>query len=224
MRTNGQNGKPGISWERARARLDSAEQIMREVERPSPARARALLETRARQLARPLAPAVLPGELLELVVFSLARERYALETRVVREIVRFSDFTPVPGAPDFLVGVTNLRGAILAVFDLRRFFDLPPKGLTDQSRVLVLGLGSGEGQDRRNDLGVLADETHEVLGLRADEVLEPAATAPSIGRAYVRGVSRDAVVVLDGEKLLRDPRLVIDMDPSEAPGRPERPR
>jgi len=214
VKTNGQNQKRTISWDRTRARLAAAEQMAREAMQPSPARSRALLETRARQLANPLPEEARPGELLDVVVFSLARERYALESRVLREIVRLTDFTPVPGAADFLVGVTNLRGAILPVVDLRRFFGLPDRGLTDQSRVLVLG------QDRP-DVGVLADETHELASVRADGIFAPSATAPSGGRAYIRGFTADAVVVLDGEKLLRDPRLVIDH--SEPVRRPERP-
>jgi purine-binding chemotaxis protein CheW len=161
-----------------------------------------VLKARARQLARPLAEAAAPGELFQVTVFFLAGERYALETRVVREIVRFADFTPVPGAADFLVGVTNLRGEVLPVIDLRRFFDLPDRGLTDQSRVLVLG-------HEQRELGVLADVAHEVISLHRDQVLEPTA-APSIGRDYIRGVTRDALVLLDGDRLLRDPRLIID--------------
>jgi purine-binding chemotaxis protein CheW len=213
VKANGHGGKT-ISWDRARARLAAAEALTREALQPSPARSRALLEQRARQLAVPSEGEVRPGELLDLVVFVLARERYALETRVLREIVRFADFTPVPGAADFLVGVTNLRGEILPVIDLRRFFGLPDRGLTDQSRVLVLGL-------ERRELGVLADEAHDMIRVRADAIFAPRATAPSGGRPYIRGFTDDAVVVLDGEKLLRDPRLVIDH--SEALRRPERP-
>jgi purine-binding chemotaxis protein CheW len=214
MNGNGQSPKAAISWDRTRARLAAADQMMREATRPSPARARALLESRARRLAEPPPEATRPGDLLNVAIFSLARERYAIETRLLREIVRLVDYTPVPGAADFLVGVTNLRGEILPVFDLRRFFGLPDRGLTDQSRVLVLGY------DRR-DLGVLADETHDVINLRTDTIFAPSSVAPSGGRAYIRGFTDEAVVVLDGDKLLRDPRLVIDH--SEAMRRSERP-
>jgi purine-binding chemotaxis protein CheW len=207
-------GKPPLSWDRVRARLAAAEQVMRELDRPSPARAQALLQSRARQLAQPLPEPPRPGDQLEVAVFSLGRERYAVETRVLREIVPFADYTPVPGAAPFLIGVTNLRGEILAVVDLRRFFNLPDRGLTDQSRVLVLG-------HERRELGVLADETHDVQNLHADEVIALPPAAPSGGRAYLRGVTEDALLVLDGDRLLRDPRLVIDH--SEDIRRSERP-
>ena len=80
---------------------------------------RELLDRRARQLARvPDAPPR-AGEVLELVGFVLAGARYGIESRFVREVARLTRFTPVPGTPAFVLGITNLRGEILALFDLR---------------------------------------------------------------------------------------------------------
>ena len=118
-------------------------------------------------------------------------------------VARLGELTPVPGAPDFLVGITNRGGEILAVMDLRPFFGLAAKGLSDLSRVIVLS-------DDQAELGVLADAIDEVIPLRTDEVLEPPLTATGIGREYLRGVTADALIVLDGGVLLRDPRLCID--------------
>lgn len=162
-----------------------------------------MLDERARLLARRAAEAPAPGEMLTLVSFSVSGERYAIEARFVREIVRLFDLTPVPGAHHFLRGVTNLRGEILAVIDIRRFFGLDADGVTDLSRVVVLG-------DDRNELGVLADQAHAVAEVRADQVLAPPRSAPGIGRGCVRGVTKDALIVLDGAALLRDSRLTID--------------
>lgn len=211
----GRNGAGrSIDWEAARARLDLFSRMVAETERASPARSQALLEARAERLAQPPPEPPRAGQRLELTVFTLARERYALEARLVREIVRFAEFTPVPGAADFLVGVTNLRGEILPVIDLRRFFALPAQGLTDQARVLVLG------HDRK-DLGVLADAADQMVDLHVDELRAPPAAHPGPGRDVIRGVTREALIVLDGDRLLRDPRLVIDH--SEAIRRAERP-
>src|SRR5947209_17100846 len=102
-----------IDWKQLRERLARAAQATEESVRLSPERARAVMEERARTLARipPRAPHA--TEVLEVVTFGLADERYAVETRHVREVVRPAEFTPVPGAPDFLVGLVNLRGDIL---------------------------------------------------------------------------------------------------------------
>jgi chemotaxis signal transduction protein len=71
--------------------------------------------------------------------------------------------------------------------------------------VLVLGTD-------RAELGLLADAAHEVRRVRADEVLEPPGSVAGPGREYVRGVTSEALVVLDGAVLLQDRRLFIDQD------------
>src|SRR5262249_11327106 len=142
-------------------------------------------------------------ELLQVVTFALAGERYALGIEHVREVVRFTDYTPVPGAPAFLVGLLNLRGSILAVIDLRKFLGVEERGLTDLARVIVLG-------QARAEFGILADAVAEVASLRLEELLAPPESVAGIGREYLRGVTREALIVLDGAVLLGDGRLVID--------------
>jgi purine-binding chemotaxis protein CheW len=167
--------------------------------------ARAILIERARRLAQPLQRAEPEHDARVVATFRLAGERYAVEVRFVREIGRLVDLTPIPGAPEHLFGLTNLRGEILAVFDLRRFFGLSRGGLTDLSRIIVLG-------EERNELGLLADEAHEVVPLREEEILDPPSAGTS--RELVRGVTKDALILLDGAAVLRDPRFYVDqIDP-----------
>ena len=98
-----------------------------EVVRLSPEKAKAVLDERARALARVPPAAAEASQILEIATFALANENYGVETRYVREVVRLSDYTPLPGAPAFLVGVLNLRGEILALIDLRTFFGVPAR-------------------------------------------------------------------------------------------------
>jgi purine-binding chemotaxis protein CheW len=191
----------GIDWQQVRERLARAREATAASARLSPERARAVMEERARELARVPARPPQADEVLQVVVFALGGERYALETRHVREVVRFTDLTPVPGAPDFMAGLLNLRGDILAVFDLRRSFAIADQERTERSRVIVLG---GD----RAEFGVLADAVHEVIVLRIDEVYE--APAAGAARDYLRGVTAGGLLVLDGAVLLNDRRLFID--------------
>ena len=169
----------------------------------SPERAKAVIDERARELANPPAQAASAEQSLEVVTFMLAEERYGIETSHVREVVRLVDFTPLPGTPDFLVGVTNLRGEILAVVDLRKFLGVPGARLTDLSRLIVLG-------SDRAEFGLLADTWVGVVRLRADEVLEPPEPVAAASGKYARGVTKEGVVLLDGAVLLTDARLFID--------------
>ena len=136
------------------------------------------------------------------MTFSLSDERYAVETRFIREVVRPTDYARLPAAPPFLVGVMNLRGEVLALMDLRTFFDLPARGLTDRSRVLVVG-------DGRAEFGVLADAAQEVALLPVTKL--QAAGPPGRGRPRVRAWRnhRGADRARRGG-VLQDGRLFID--------------
>jgi purine-binding chemotaxis protein CheW len=161
---------------------------------------REVLEERARQLARVIDEPARAGEELEQVGFVLAGERYGIESRFVREVARLTRFTPVPGTPDFVLGVTNLRGEILALFDLRRLLGVVAEGVTDLGRNVVLG-------ENRREFGLVADAAREILYIAGATVAQPE-TAWS--RAYLQGLTPDGVIVLSGEALLRDPRLTLD--------------
>lgn len=195
-----------IDWQGLRQRLAGAAAAIDEALRLPPERARAVMDERARILARVPAAPPQPGDALEVLTFTLANERYGIDARSVREIVHLVDFTPVPGVPDFIIGLVNLRGEILVVVDLRSFLGVTAKGLTDLSRVIVLG---GE----RAEFGVLADEAREVVTLRLDEVGEPPESIAGVGREYLRGVTEHALILLDGAVLLNDARLFVDQGP-----------
>lgn len=192
-----------IDWSDIRARLTRVAAAIESTERLSPERAKALLDERARVLAVPPPPTLQASERLEVAIFDLANERYAIETCHLREIVPIAEFTPVPGAPEFLVGVTNLRGEILAVVDLRKLLSVPVREVTDSARMLVVGAD-------RPEFGILADAVHEVARLRTEQILDPPVSVTGIGREWLRGVTRDSLIVLDGAVLLRHSQLFID--------------
>jgi purine-binding chemotaxis protein CheW len=192
-----------LDWEEVHERLARSREGLTTLDALSPERARALMDERARALARAATEASAAGETLEIITFALGRERYAIETRFVREVTRLVDFTPVPGAPEFVLGVTNLRGDVLAIIDLRKFFRVAHRGVTDLSRVLVLGTGEAE-------LGVLADAVEAIDRLPVAEALPAPEAVAGIGGAFLRGVTRDALIVLDGGVLLSDERLFVD--------------
>ncbi|HRX82849.1 MAG TPA: chemotaxis protein CheW, partial [Pirellulaceae bacterium] len=107
-----------------------------------------------------------------------------------------------PGGPEFLLGVTNMRGAVLSVLDLRTFFDITTAPET-QPPIIILGKG-------RQEFGMLVDEVHEVTTLRIDEVVEVPGCVHGASRDYLRGVTADGMLILDGEMLLSDERLFMD--------------
>src|SRR5579871_2634589 len=109
-----------------------------------------ILRERARSLARSPAPTPAAHSTLDLLEFRLASERYGLETRYVHEVHPLRELTPLPCTPEFMLGIVNVRGRILPVLDLKKFFQLPDQGLTDLHRIIHL---RGNGLE----LGLLAD-------------------------------------------------------------------
>jgi len=161
-----------------------------------------ILHERAVALAR-APPAVASADAsLELLEFKLASERYAIETRHVVEVHPLRDLTPLPGTPPFIRGIVNLRGRILPVFDLKKFFDLPEQGVTDLHRIIVV---------RGNDLelGLLADVVAGVRRVAADTLVPALPTLSQIGAEYLKGVSDERLVVLDLDRICADPKIVV---------------
>jgi purine-binding chemotaxis protein CheW len=193
-----------IDWREIYSRLDRAAIAVRDALNPPAQHAQAILDERARALARVPTEPPRASEVLEVATFCLAEERYAIETRFVTKVMRLTDLTPIPGTPAFLAGVMNLRGEILAVLDLRPVLGLAPSAAGDPSWIVVLG-------DERDELALCIDAVLEVTTLRVDEVLEPTGSVASNNRPYHRGVTSDALIVLDGEALLRDDRLIVNL-------------
>jgi purine-binding chemotaxis protein CheW len=140
---------------------------------------------------------------LEVLEFRLANERYAVETRHVGEVHPLRDLTPLPGTPPFVRGIVNLRGRIVPVFDLKKFFELPEQGLTDLHRIIVV-----RGPDL--ELGLLADVVVAVRLIAADALSPALPTLSAIGAEYLKGVSEERLVVLDLDRILADPRIVVN--------------
>lgn len=164
--------------------------------------ARALLERRARELARRPAQ-VAPGGTVELVEFRIAGERYAVEAREVLTAFALTDLAPLPGATAPVAGVTIWRGRLVTLLDVRPLLGLSSAALNDLRMVAVLG-------DTRGSAGILVDALVGTCTRRADEFRVDGMRAKQGG--HVRGLSSDALTLLDGGALVRH---------HETGGRPE---
>jgi purine-binding chemotaxis protein CheW len=131
------------------------------------------------------------------LTFRLGEELFAVDVSHVREILDLTPITRVPGAPEHMRGVVNVRGKAVPVVDLRRKFGLPPGRETVHTRIVAIELCiDGE----TCVVGGQADSVHDVIELEAGQV----GPAPSLARRWrsdvVRGVVRrgeEFVIVLD---------------------------
>ncbi len=188
------------AWERIRRRLEASRSALESRFEPSAEEKTEILKDRAVELGR--APREEAEAQLEIVEFLLAHEKYGIEPRYVREIFRLKTLTPVPCTPPFVRGVTNLRGEVLSVIDLKKFFDLPDEGLTDFTKVIVLRSDAME-------LGLLADSVIGARSIPLDEIQPPLPTLTDIREEYLRGVTEERLAILNAERIVCDERIVV---------------
>ncbi|MCL9774517.1 MULTISPECIES: chemotaxis protein CheW [Vibrio] len=139
-------------------------------------------------------------EVLQWVTFQLEEETYGINVMQVREVLRYTEIAPVPGAPDYVLGIINLRGNVVTVIDTRARFGLMQGEITDNTRIIVI-------ESERQVIGILVDSVAEVVYLRSSEI----DTTPSVGTdesaKFIQGVSNregKLLILVDLNKLLSE--------------------
>jgi purine-binding chemotaxis protein CheW len=140
------------------------------------------------------------GPLIQFVTFMLMEETYGINVMQVQEVLRVTEIAPVPGAPDYVLGIINLRGNVVTVIDTRTRFGLPSTELDDNSRIIVI-------ESEKQVVGILVDAVAEVVELRESEI----DVAPNVGTEessrYIQGVAtreEGLLILVDLNKLLTD--------------------
>ena len=136
------------------------------------------------------------------VVFRLGKEGYALEVMRVQEVLDMQSLTEVPGGPRFLLGVINLRGRVVPVYDLRMPFGLP-KDTRPTQAPCVLIVESTSGSDSQIT-GLLVDRVSDVLEFSPEEVQPPPQLGLGKATPFVRGLIRHQdgfLLVLDVDRV-----------------------
>ncbi|WP_039989209.1 chemotaxis protein CheW [Paraglaciecola arctica] len=139
-------------------------------------------------------------EVLQWVTYKLGDETYGINVMQVQEVLRHTEIAPVPGAPDYVLGIINLRGNVVTVIDTRSRFGLPASGITDSTRIVII-------ESEEQVVGILVDSVAEVVYLRSSEI----DSAPNVGTEesakFIQGVSNrdgELLILVDLNKLLND--------------------
>jgi purine-binding chemotaxis protein CheW len=165
----------------------------------------ALFRERSRSLSQPVEDADSCG-LSPMAVIEIGGEWFGVELKEVREFAEFRDVSPVPCCPEHIVGLTNLRGTIVTVVDIRS----------------VLGVAGGPGADPRlvvveldgSLVGVIADAICTVASFRPSDFTALPLSVGTAGRPYLRGAARwqeGMLTTLDLKALLTGAGLVVEM-------------
>ncbi len=161
-----------------------------------------ILRQRARLLAKESEKIKEDAEHLEIVEFLLAHERYGMELIHIREVYPLKKMTRVPCTPPFVLGIINFRGQILSIIDIKKFFDLPERENTEQKRVIVLC-------SEEMEFGMLTDEILGVKSVPLSDIQTSVETLNGIRAEYLRGITEDRLIILNGAKILSDKNIVV---------------
>ncbi len=128
---------------------------------------------------------------LQLVVFDLAGESYGINIAAVESIIKMQTITQLPQAPYYVKGVTNLRGMVLPVIDLRLRFGLEAQEVNRQTRIIIVTMGNVK-------VGVVVDGVSEVLRVQDNTIGALPPMVSTVNSAFLKGIVRleDRLIIL----------------------------
>lgn len=131
------------------------------------------------------------GPLIRWITFRLGNEIYGIDVKQVREILRINNIFPVPGAPDCVMGITNIRGSVITVIDGRRWLSLASDKLTDAARMIVI-----ETDDEI--AAIIVDSVSDVVDLPVSAIDANPRMNPRDDSRYINGVisHEDGLIII----------------------------
>lgn len=137
---------------------------------------------------------------LQCVTFRLDEETYGINVMQVQEVLRVTEIAPVPGAPDYVMGIINLRGNVVTVIDTRQRLGLEAKERDDSTRIVII-------EADKLVVGILVDAVSEVVDLQTSEIESPPSVGNDESSKYIQGVATregELLILVDLNKLLND--------------------
>ena len=144
--------------------------------------------------------AVADDEVLQWVTYRLGDETYGINVMQVQEVLRYTEIAPVPGAPDYVLGIINLRGNVVTVIETRSRFGLAPGTTTDNTRIVII-------EADEHVVGILVDSVAEVVYLKISDIDLAPNVSTDDNTKFIQGVSNrgdELLILVDLNKLLSD--------------------
>ncbi len=139
----------------------------------------------------------------QFVGFQVAGQQYAFRIEQIQEIVILRQVTRTPQVPDYVEGVSNLRGSIIPIINLRKLFGLEPKPADSETRTIVVNVGE-------RTMGCTVDVVSQVMRIPEDDIQPAPETITSVGASYVSGFAKlddSLMIILDIDELLDPEKL-----------------
>ena len=135
----------------------------------------------------------------QLITFILGDEKYGMEILKVRELISHPEgLTRIPGMPDFIVGMFNLRGLVIPVMDLREKFGMPSQEVNQFSVIIIVQVES-------KDIGLIVDSVADVIFIKEEDMQDTSEMAVQVDTKFLKGIAKtknEMVILLDIDYLL----------------------
>ena len=134
----------------------------------------------------------------QLVIFEIQDEQFGVDIASVESIIKMQPLTRIPHTLEFVEGVTNLRGVVVPVIDLRKRFHMKETALDKESRIMITNLNGVK-------VGMIVDSVSEVLTISTDIIDPTPPMISTINTDFIDGIARineQLVILLDLEKVL----------------------
>ncbi len=140
---------------------------------------------------------------INIVEFNLNDEVYAFDVKYISQVVNIEKVTDIPCTPPFVLGVTEAQEKIISIIDLRSFFDMQhPKDNILSEKLIIL-------EYNNNSFGITADKVIGMKKVTIDSIQTNMATFDDMRKKYFYGLTKDQTIILDANKLLLDPEIII---------------
>jgi len=143
------------------------------------------------------------------LTFSLGKETYGIPIQHVQQIIGMMDITEIPRMPKFIKGVTNLRGKIIPILDLRLKFGLPPIDYTDRTCIIIVEM---QVNGIKKWMGVVVDAVSEVLNIQSSEIEPPPQYGTQTENDFLTGMGKvkgKVILLLEMQKVLNQDDLKL---------------
>jgi purine-binding chemotaxis protein CheW len=148
-------------------------------------------------------------ETTQYLTFKLEEEVFAVDVAKIREILDFTLATKVPGTPEFMRGVINVRGNVVPVVDMRLKFGLSMTEKTVDTCIVVMEIAV---EDDKTILGALVDSVQEVFELEANQIEPPPRIGSRWRTEFIKGIGKrndELIIILDIDRVFSSTELGV---------------
>ncbi len=138
----------------------------------------------------------------QYLTFMLADEEYGVDILRVQEIRGWESATAIPNAPDYVLGVVNLRGVVVPIFDLRKRFNLEHAEFTPETVTVVVKVQYEKGE---RTIGMVVDGVSDVYNITAENVNPAPDVGGSVSMEFIKGlatINNEMIILLDIDELI----------------------